>query len=175
MKKNTSNFNRPGFLNRFSKEKGFTLIELLVVIFIIGVLVSLLLANILGARQRAEDVEKKSNLNQIKKALRLFYNDNQSYPDVSGNNFTDAVIDGTAVVTPAAFTDGNTIYMKSVPEYGRYDVDANGEQFVLIVELDNASDSDIAESRAKCDSSLIATGQKTAVTSTETEYVVCED
>jgi len=45
---------------RLRNQAGFTLIEILVVIFIIGILVSLLLSNILGARQRSEDMERKS-------------------------------------------------------------------------------------------------------------------
>ena len=61
--------------------KGFSLIELLVVISIIGVLTTVLVMNFVGSRERARDAQKIQNLNNIKNALRMYYNDNQSYPD----------------------------------------------------------------------------------------------
>lgn len=140
---------------------GFTLIELLVVIFIIGVLVSLLLSNILGARQRAEDMERKNGLQQMKRALRLYYNDNQSYPGnipVAGDQFDDG---------------GDAIYIKEVPEYDDYSTDAARDRFVLTVTLDNVSDKNILESRSRCSSSLSAVDPSVAVLAAT--YVVCED
>ena len=74
-------------MNYLQKHKGFTLIELLVVIAIIAILIAFGVANFLGARQRAKDVQKKSDLNEIKNALRLYYNDYERYPDaVAGFN-----------------------------------------------------------------------------------------
>lgn len=64
--------------NRF--EKGFTLIELLIVIAIIGVLASLLTANYVSVRQRARDVQRKSDLSQVLSALELYRTDLGSYP-----------------------------------------------------------------------------------------------
>lgn len=57
-----------------SKRKGFTLIELLVVISIIGVLATLLMANVAGVRERARDAQRKSDINQTQKALELYKN-----------------------------------------------------------------------------------------------------
>jgi prepilin-type N-terminal cleavage/methylation domain-containing protein len=51
---------------------GFTLIELLVVISIIGVLATLLLANVSGVRERGRDAQRKSDINQIQKALEIY-------------------------------------------------------------------------------------------------------
>lgn len=62
------------------KNKGFSLIELLVVISIIGVLTTVLVMNFVGARERSRDAQKIQNLNSLKSALRMYYNDNQSYP-----------------------------------------------------------------------------------------------
>lgn len=59
---------------------GFTLIELLVVISIIGILAALLLANMAGIRDRADDARVKSNMKQLQNALRLYYNDTGKYP-----------------------------------------------------------------------------------------------
>lgn len=71
------------------KNKGFTLVELLVVISIIGVLTTLLMVNFVGTRERANDSKKIQNLNSLKNALRLYYNDNQNYPN--GSNCTDCL------------------------------------------------------------------------------------
>ncbi len=61
---------------------GFTLIELLVVISIIGILATLLIANLGGIRERARDAQRKNDLNQIQKALEMYKNsqDPPTYP-----------------------------------------------------------------------------------------------
>ena len=66
-------------LNRMTK-RGFTLIELLVVVSLIGILATLVIANMNSARERARDTNRKSDLRNIQTALRLYYNDNSSYP-----------------------------------------------------------------------------------------------
>ena len=43
------------------------------------------MANFAGVRDRAEDAKIKNNMKQLQTALRLYYNDNQSYP---GTNTT---------------------------------------------------------------------------------------
>ena len=65
--------------------RGFTLIELLVVISIIGILATLLIANIGGVRERARDARRKNDLNQIQKALEMYKNDQSIpiYPDAT--------------------------------------------------------------------------------------------
>ncbi len=60
---------------------GFTLIELLVVISIIGLLASVILVALNGARQKARVAKRTADLAQISKALELYYNDNNSYPN----------------------------------------------------------------------------------------------
>jgi len=62
------------------RKLGFTLIELLVSISIIATLTAILLPNFMGARERAMDSQKISDLNAIKNALRMYYNENQAYP-----------------------------------------------------------------------------------------------
>ena len=65
-------------------KKGFTLVELLVVISLIGVLATLILANLNAARERGRDAVRKSDLRNIQTALRLYYNDNGGYPIAGG-------------------------------------------------------------------------------------------
>lgn len=61
--------------------RGFTLIELLVVIAIIGILASIVLANLTSARMKARDTQRLSDLRTIQKALELYAADhNGTYP-----------------------------------------------------------------------------------------------
>ncbi len=146
------------FSRSHQQVKGFTLIELLVVIFIIGVLASLILSNILGARQRAEDTKRKNDLKQMQTALRLYYNDHQNYPAAD-------------VLDPGEkFEVNNTVYMGALPDEFTYTVSTDGEEFRLRVALENASDQDIALSQAKC----AEEGEFVDLGYDDNDYVVCE-
>ena len=63
-------------------KKAFTLIELLIVIAIIGMLSTLFVPNFMGARERARDAQRKSDLKQIQKALEMYRQDQNppTYP-----------------------------------------------------------------------------------------------
>jgi len=64
----------------FSHEnKGFTLIELLVVIAVIGLLASIVLVSLGGVRAKARDAARKRDLQQIVKAMELYYLDHETY------------------------------------------------------------------------------------------------
>ncbi|MFH1451257.1 MAG: type II secretion system protein [bacterium] len=54
------------------KRKGFTLIELLVVIAIIGILASIVLVSLSGARNRAHDARIQSDLNQVRTQAEVY-------------------------------------------------------------------------------------------------------
>ena len=54
------------------QQRGFTLIELLVVIAIIGLLSSVVLASLNGARAKGRDARRLSDLKQVQVALELF-------------------------------------------------------------------------------------------------------
>jgi len=74
------------------KESGFTLIELLVVVAIIGLLASIVLVSLEGAREKAANSAKNSEASQIVNALELYRENstNDSYPNRgnrSGSNY----------------------------------------------------------------------------------------
>jgi general secretion pathway protein G len=89
-------------------KKGFTLIELLVVIAIIGMLSALLVPNFMGARERARDAQRKSDLKQIQKALEMYRQDQNPplYPTATSGRF------GTC---GSSFSSGSTVYINKIP------------------------------------------------------------
>lgn len=96
------------------KQKGFTLIELLVTMGIIAVLSGLAVFNFNQARMRARDVQRKSDLSQLQKALELYRNDNNGrYPQSIADQATVLVTAGyskTVFVDPKAESWTNYVY-----------------------------------------------------------------
>jgi general secretion pathway protein G len=132
------------------KQKGFTLIELLVVLAIIGILTSFLLANLVGAKARARDAERKSDLRQIQAALELYRADQSSYPAQPLPNC------GSSLPAPS----GGTIYMQKIPcdplnsgqNVYTYIQTGGGTGYTLIACLENVNDSqkDTVNDAAQC-------------------------
>ena len=58
----------------------FTLIELLVVIAVIGILSTLAVVVLQGARGQARDAKRVADAKQMQIALELYYHDNNVYP-----------------------------------------------------------------------------------------------
>jgi type II secretion system protein G len=65
------------------RSRGFTLIELLVVIAIIGLLSSVVLANLNNAKVKARDAQRFSDFNQIRNALELYHLKYGVYPNAN--------------------------------------------------------------------------------------------
>ena len=63
-----------------NKLSGFTLIELLVVISIIGLLSSVVLASLSGARESARDSRRQQDMGQIMTALEIYRNQHGHMP-----------------------------------------------------------------------------------------------
>ncbi|MDP2933388.1 MAG: type II secretion system protein, partial [bacterium] len=75
------------------KKKGFTLIELLVVIAVIGLLASIVLVAMGGARKKARDARGQGDLRQMSTALEL------KYADVLPEGYANLPDTSTAVTT----------------------------------------------------------------------------
>ncbi|SRR5258708_418567 len=149
-----------------NRNRGFTLIELLIVIAIIGILSSLLFVNFSGARERARDSKRKTDLTEIKSALQLYYNDYGKFPAAgAGNTIAGCGAAGTSTcdwtsgsTAGSAFSAGNpaNVYMGVMPgdplsptvQYS-YAVDATVD-YKLQTTLENASDTDAAKSQSRC-------------------------
>jgi len=85
------------FKTRRDSQAGFTLIELLVVIAIIGLLSSVVLASLNGARERARDARRLADMQQLRVALELYYSANNRYPNYSTDaNYFLRLVQGLA-------------------------------------------------------------------------------
>lgn len=82
----------PKFINHKSSiinhTKGFTLIELLIVISIIALLTALGTYSYNNAQAKARDAKRKQDINNVKKALQLYFEDNDTYPNIIDSSST---------------------------------------------------------------------------------------
>jgi len=122
-------------MNKTKENKAFTLIELLVAMFIIALLTGLLLPNFMGARERARDASRKQDLNAMKNALRVYYNDYQVYP------------------TGTSLGAGFSGYMPGIVNIGytySYEQVDNGDGFRVSFETEATKAKENGESQLKC-------------------------
>jgi len=67
---------------------------------------ALVVPNFMGARERARDAQRKSDLKQIQKALEMYRQDQTLYPTATSGRF------GTC---GSSFSSGSTVYMNKIP------------------------------------------------------------
>lgn len=90
-----------------TREHGFTFIELMLVIVILGVLASLLTGNFITSLKKGRDARRKTDLENIQKAIELFYEDKREYP-----TFSLPFGDQLCETNPS---NGSRVYMQKVP------------------------------------------------------------
>jgi len=126
------------------KQNSFTLIELLVVIAIIGILAAIAIPSLSNVRAKARDARRLADLDQLAKAMELYFNDYNHYPiwesgciDKETDNPLRTEIDPSS---PVFFTDK---YMKTPPKDPLpnkycyyYQSDATGGNFKMAAYLE---------------------------------------
>ena len=146
--------------NRYRSEKdGFTLIELLIVISIIGILVTIVVIaiNPQTVIQNTNDTKKRSEINQVRTALQLHFNELNNYPATGSSanlvpNYTRQL--------PTDWTDATVYgYASSGSDY------AAG---VVLENTDNAGNDGGTETR--CQTSITASGL-----ADDYDYYICPD
>jgi len=100
----------------FSKNRGFTLIELIVAISIVGLISSVVISTLDGARAKARDAQRMLGIDELQKALALYYTDNGNYPLVDDtlpySTWAEIASDDTNWNN-----DINNLHKKLVPAY----------------------------------------------------------
>ena len=113
------------------RKRGFTLIELLVVIAIIGMLTSIVLVSMGGARKKARDAKGQADLRQIMQAFEMKYSDNERYPDLPDS--ATAIPSGDTRLAPYL---SPTPYTNGVRTYYWYD-GGNNQKFCVYFQYES--------------------------------------
>lgn len=94
------------------RESGFTLTELMVVIFIIGLLATVVIINVLPSQDKAMVTKAKTDIATLENALEMYRLDNLTYP--VGNNGLGALVSPPPGLTqPERYRRGG--YIKKLP------------------------------------------------------------
>jgi type II secretory pathway pseudopilin PulG len=158
--------------------------ELILVMAIIGILSVIGIGSFTQTSLKSRDTQRKNDLNQIAKALELYYNDTGSYPESDGGGTlmcrTPQV--GTTCNEPNVcttkftycFGGKSTTYMDKLPVdsiAGRkyfYKPDASLSNFALYAAMENSEDRDIVVTsgttvKTNWDSDSVDCGTSTSV------------
>ena len=110
------------------KRNGFTLVELMVVIFILGLLTTIVVINVLPSQDKAMIQKARADIATLGQALEMYRLDNLSYPG-SSDGLQALVAPPPSLTTTARYRKGG--YIKKLPDdpWGRpYQYDNPGRQ-----------------------------------------------
>jgi prepilin-type N-terminal cleavage/methylation domain-containing protein len=121
------------FISLSSKKKGFSLVELLIVIAIIGIITTVVLANVARAKANSRDGKRITDISQLQLALALYLDKNEQYP--IGNSIATL----SALIAPDKFVDkiATDPINDSLHKYG---YTSDGFSYCLGASLENTAD-----------------------------------
>jgi type II secretion system protein G len=117
-------------------KKGFTLIEILIVMIIFSVIAAMITGNFFTSLKKGRDARRKTDLEQIRKSLEMYYEDKRAYP-------TPIPGGGSGFVFGSAFSDptNGKVYMYKTPNdpvsTKNYQYVSNGQTYGLYACLEN--------------------------------------
>lgn len=126
------------------KQAGFTMIELLIVMVILSILLVVGIGSFISSQTKSRDSARKTDLQNVARAIELFYNDKGEYPTSTGKTGILSQDWGGSFVDPG---NASTLYMNLLPTdpggYTYYYTSADGTQFQIYAYLENVNDPDI--------------------------------
>ncbi len=96
---------------------GYTLVELMVVVSIIVFISSLTMVALKTARIKGRDTKRIADLNNVAKALELYYADNKRYPDCTDVGYSGACNLSLAGIGNVDSSGDNSFMSPMVPKY----------------------------------------------------------
>lgn len=145
------------------RRAGFTLVELLVVISIMSILTVITVSQFQTARKKARDVQRKSDLSSVNKALLMYFADYGKFPELAPDGIG---ISGAPWGGSFADTSGY-VYMKVMPQensinWPRYcylpEAGQNPKKFALLAKMENDDDSEGGCNNTKNKTAHVASG-----------------
>ncbi len=94
-------------------ERGFTLTELMVVIFIVGLLATVVLINVLPSQDRAMVTKARADIATLESAMEQYRLDNLSYPS-AGDGLAALRTAPASLADPGRYRPGG--YVRNLPE-----------------------------------------------------------
>jgi type II secretion system protein G len=136
------------------KQAAFTLLELLVVIAILALLTGLGLRTFGTVQQKSRDSRRKQDLQNISKALEIYFNDFKRYP--ATDDLGGIVACGVNAAQTCQWgqtwdnTSDNTLYMSVLPKDPGgsnyyYWADSQGHSYRLFAYLENLEDDSVVK------------------------------
>tara|TARA_R110002050_G_scaffold185418_2_gene319444 strand:- start:6656 stop:7087 length:432 start_codon:yes stop_codon:yes gene_type:complete len=96
-----------------NKQRGFTLLEVMVVIVILGILASMVVPNLMGNKDKADQQKAVSDIVALENALDMYKLDNSIYPTTEQG--LDALVQKpSSSPEPRNFREGG--YVKRLPQ-----------------------------------------------------------
>ncbi|MDD8060499.1 MULTISPECIES: type II secretion system major pseudopilin GspG [Shewanella] len=100
-------------MQQHNKQRGFTLLEVMVVIVILGILASMVVPNLMGNKDKADQQKAVSDIVALENALDMYKLDNSIYPTTE-QGLDALVTKPSSSPEPRNFRDGG--YVKRLPQ-----------------------------------------------------------